>query len=127
MIGDSDRAQNGSEISEVGEILDSLPLGERRVTSSKAFKITTLGSSPRTLHSLLAALVGLLATELLQSLEALDLDFSFGSSAYSGSDEKLSGVITTWYVPGLKASAFFSRSSSDVSREKGGNESPREK
>jgi hypothetical protein len=126
-MGDSDRAQNGSEISEVGEIRDILPLGERRVTSSKVFKITTLGSLPRALHSLLAALVGLLATELLQSLEALDLDFSFGSSAYSGSDEKLSGVITTWYVPGVKASAFFSRSSSDVSREKGGSESPREK
>jgi hypothetical protein len=127
-IGDKDRLQNGSEISEVGENLDSLPFdGERRVTSSKVFKMTTLGSSPLTLHSLRTADVGLFAAELLHSLAGLDLDFSNASSAYSGSAEKLSGVITTWYVPGLKASAFLSLSSSEVSREKGGRESPREK
>lgn len=126
-FGERDRLQKGSEISDVGEILEILPFdGERLVASSKVFKITTLGSPPLTLESPLAALVGLLATELLRSL-GFDLNFSIASSAYSGSEEKLSGVMTTWYVPGLKASAFFSRSSSEVSRAKGGSESPDEK
>lgn len=124
-IGDSDRLQNGSEISEVGENLEILPFdGERRVVSSKVFRITTFGSS-LTLHSLRATDVGLVAAELLHSLADFDLNLS--SSAYSGNEEKLSGVITTWYVPGLKASAFLSRSSSEVRVEKGGRESPREK
>lgn len=114
-FGESDRLQKGSEISEVGEIFKVFPLnGERRVPSSKVFKMTTLGSS--SLTSPLAVLVGLLAAELLHSLVGFDLARSIASSAYSGSAEKLSGVITTWYVPGLKASAFFSRSSSEVSR-----------
>jgi hypothetical protein len=121
-FGERDKLQKGSEISDVGEIPKVFPLdGERRVTSSNVFNITTLGSSP------LAALAGLLAAELLRSLVELDLAFSIASSAYSGSEEKLSGVITTRYVPGLTPSAFFSLSSSEVSREKGGRESLEEK
>lgn len=93
-MGERDRLQNGSEISEVGENLNSLPFdGERRVASSKVFRMTTFGSS-LALHSLRTIDVGLLAAELLHSLAGLDLDFS--SSAYSGRDEKLSGVMTTW-------------------------------
>lgn len=127
-FGERDRLQKGSEISDVGEILVIFPLdGERRVASSKVLKMTTLGSSPLTLESPLVALVGLLATELLHSLVGFDLVFSSASSAYSGREAKLSGVMTTWYVPGLNASAFFSRSSSEVRREKGGRESPGEK
>jgi hypothetical protein len=126
-FGERDKLQKGSEISDVGEILKVFPLdGERRVASSKVFKITTLESSPP-LQSPLATLVGLLAAELLRSLVELDLAFSIVSSAYSGSEEKLSGVITTRYVPGLTPSAFFSLSSSEVSREKGGRESLEEK
>jgi hypothetical protein len=122
-FGERDKLQKGSEISEVGEILIFPVDGERRVASSKVFKITTLGSSST--QSGLAVIVGLLVA-LLHSL-GFDLGFSIVSSAYSGREEKLSGVITTWYVPGLNASAFFSRSSSEVSMEKGGSESPREK
>ena len=70
--------------------------------------------------------VGLLATELLISV-LMTIGFSIRSSAYSGSVEKLSGITTTWYVPGLEASAFLSRSSSEVSRAKGGRQSLGEK
>jgi hypothetical protein len=123
-MGDKERAQKGSEISEVGETLDVLPAeGERRATSSNVFRMTTLGS-----WVLLFDMcpVGLLATELPISV-LVTIGFSIRSSAYSGSVEKLSGITTTWYVPGLEASAFLSRSSSEVSRAKGGRESLGEK
>jgi hypothetical protein len=122
-MGSKEREPKGSAISDVGETLGVRPLEEdRRVTSSKVFKITTLGSVPASL-SALDLLVGLLVTEPLAS----DLDFSEASSTYSGRVEKLSGITTTWYVPGLEASAFLSRSSSDVRREKAGSASLEEK
>lgn len=90
-MGDKEREQNGSEISNVGEILDVRPVDEdHRATSSNVFKITTLGSLPASL-SVLISRVGLLVTELLGS----DLGLSAASSAYSGSAEKLSGITTT--------------------------------
>lgn len=58
--GDSERAQKGSEISDVGEILETRPEGDRRPTSSNVFKMTTLGSSV-SLPALLE--IGLLAAD----------------------------------------------------------------
>jgi len=122
-MGSKEREPKGSAISDDGEALGVRPLeDDRRVTSSKVFKITTLGSVPATL-SALGLLMGPLATEPLAS----DLDLSDASSTYSGRVEKLSGTTTTWYVPGLEVSAFLSRSSSDVRREKAGSASAEEK
>lgn len=56
----------------------------------------------------------------------VEVGFS-ASSAYSGSELKLSGTMITWYVPGVQVSAFLSRSSSEVNNEKAGSASPREK
>lgn len=68
-MGDRDRLQNGSEISEVGENFESLPCdGERLLESSKVFRMITFGSSC-VLHSLLPADVGLFAAEPLHTLE----------------------------------------------------------
>lgn len=125
MIGDREREQKGSEISDVGETREVLPVeDERRVTSSKVFRMTTLGSSVGSV-SVLTTLTGLLVTEYTDSV-TVDLGFS-ASSAYSGSELKLSGTMITWYVPGVVVSAFLSRSSSDVNSEKAGRASPREK
>lgn len=93
---------------------------ERRATSSNVLRITTLGSSVALFSGWMP--MGLLVTERLDSRALSDLALS-ESSAYSGSAEKLSGTTTTWYVPGLEASAFFSRSSSEVSSAKAGRES----
>jgi hypothetical protein len=122
-MGSKESEPKGSAISDVGETRGVRPFeAERRVASSKVFKITTLGSVPISL-SALDLLVGLLTTEPLAS----DLDLSDASSTYSGRVEKLSGIATTWYVPGLEASAFLSRSSSDVRRQKAGSASREEK
>jgi hypothetical protein len=125
MMGDRERAQKGSEISDVGETCEVLPVeDERRVTSSKVFRMTVLGSSLAS-FSVLIALTGLFVTEYTVSV-TVELGFS-GSSAYSGSELKLSGTMITWYVPGVEISAFLSRSSSEVNNEKAGSASPREK
>jgi hypothetical protein len=125
MIGDREREQKGSEISDVGDTLEVLPVeDERRVTSSKVFNMTTLGSSVGS-FSVLITLTGLLVTEYTDSVKVA-LCFS-ASSAYSGNELKLSGTIITWYVPGVVISAFRSRSSSQVNSEKAGRASPREK
>lgn len=90
-IGSKERDPKGSAISDVGDTRGVRPLeDDRRVTSSKVFKITTLGSVPTSL-SALDLLMGLLTTELLAS----DLDRSDISSTYSGRAEKLSGITTT--------------------------------
>jgi hypothetical protein len=125
MIGDREREQKGSEISEVGDTCEVLPAeGERRVTSSNVFRMTTLGSSVGSV-SVLITLTGLPATEYTDSV-TVALGFS-ASSAYSGSELKMSGTMITWYVPGVVASAFLSRSSSEVNSENAGRASPREK
>lgn len=125
MIGDREREQKGSDISDVGETREVLPAeDERRVTSSKVFRMTTLGSSVGSV-SVLTTLTGLLVTEYTDSV-TVDLGFS-ASSAYSGNKLKLSGTMITWYVPGVVVSAFLSRSSSEVNSEKAGRASPREK
>lgn len=108
----------------MGEILEARPAeGERRLASSNVFKITTLGSLEEATD--LYPLIGLLAAELNSSV-LVTVAFS-PSSEYSGSVEKLSGTTTTWYVPGLEASAFFSRSSSEVSSANAGRGSRGEK
>lgn len=125
MMGDRERAQKGSEISDVGETREVLPVeDERRVTSSKVFRMTVLGSSLAS-FSVLITLTGLFVTEYTVSV-TVELGFS-ASSAYSGSELKLSGTMITWYVPGVEISAFLSRSSSEVNNEKAGSASPREK
>lgn len=125
IMGDKEREQKGSEISDVGESREVRPVEEeRRVTSSKVFNMTTLGSSVKS-FSVLITLIGLLATEYTDSV-TVDLGFS-ASSAYSGNELKLPGTMITWYVPGVVVSAFLSRSSSQVNSEKAGRASPREK
>jgi hypothetical protein len=109
----------------VGDTREFLPVeDERRVTSSKVFSMTTVGSSVRS-FSVLITLTGLLVTEYTDSV-TVDLCFS-ASSVYSGNELKLSGTMITWYVPGVVVSAFLSRSSSQVNSEKAGRASPREK
>lgn len=125
MMGDREREQKGSEISDVGETREVLPVeDERRVTSSKVFRMTVLGSSLAS-FSILITLTGLFVTEYTVSV-TFELGFS-ASSAYSGSELKLSGTMITWYVPGMEISAFLSRSSSEVNNENAGSASPREK
>lgn len=93
MIGDRESEQKGSEISDVGDTRDVLPVDEERlVTSSNVFKMTTLGSSLVS-FSVLMTLTGLLITEYTDSV-TVDLALS-ASSVYSGSELKLSGTITT--------------------------------
>jgi hypothetical protein len=93
-MGDREREQKGSEISDVGDTREVLPVeDERRVTSSKVFKMTTLGSSVASVSGLMT-LTGLLVTEYTDSV-TVDLDLS-ASSTYSGSELKLSGTIITW-------------------------------
>lgn len=116
----------------MGETRETLPMDdERRVASSNVFKITKLGSSFDTfapLSPLRLRLMGLMSADRWNSPEDLGFVLSVLSSAYSGRVEKLSGTTTTWYVPGLVASAFLSRSSSVVSSAKGGSESsPKQK
>lgn len=124
-MGEREREQKGSEISDVGETRDVRPADEERLaTSSKVLRITVLGSSPALPSKF--DLVGLFVAEELESRALLGLTLS-NSSAYSGNAEKLSGTTITWYVPGLEASALRSRSSSEVSREKAGRGSDAEK
>lgn len=64
----------------------------RLAASSKVLRMTTFGSSVRSL-SLLVVLMGLVAAEY----EGSPADFESSiSSAYSGNELKLSGTMTTW-------------------------------
>lgn len=65
-MGDKEREQKGSEISDVGETLDVRPVDEeRRATSSNFLKITVLWSSPALGSKF--DLVGLFVVEALDS------------------------------------------------------------
>ena len=100
------------------------------VLSSNFFKITTFGSSvslhaSSPLRSLLCLLLFRDAVpDSPPKLWCLISSSSSASSEYSGKLAKLSGLTTTWYVPGELASAFSSRSMSEVNDAKGGSESP---
>lgn len=109
----------------LGDGLDALQWEDgRRVLSSNLARITTLGSSVSILFSRSSPLLPLTMELVTEPPRSRTLEPSIESSAYSGRPEKLSGLTMTWYVPGLYASAFRSRSSSEVNDAKGGSESP---
>lgn len=89
---------------------------DRGEASSNLSRTTVLGST-----------LGLRRLDLVAGLPNLDLDDCpmkcpprAGLAMYSGSSAKLSGVMTTLYVPGRVATALRSRSSSFVRAAKAG-------